>query len=423
MEFLSIGEKLRKLRQQLDLEQDSLTEIGVSRNYISMIEHNKRELTENRAEQLTTLLRNIANEKGISLDVSDDYLMLTQSEEAEKYCLLALDSVNDIDEANSIYSIIKDYKLDNAKPKYYLKMADLFFQQKDYSSAFTYYLDSLESYKSIGNYDKIPYIYNRLGRCRSLKLDHNESLYYLIKAYEAALEHNVHDIRKIILHNMARAYIDLNNADVALNYIERYLELCTPTETFEDYIRGTILKAACYKRQQNYEAAINVYTSCVELFNDKYNSYLGYIYNNLGDIYSSQNLPDKALEYYDKAQQVIEKSEIERISHSLTLKAELYIKLGDYNEALLQIVQAIAYSKSFKDYEYLYKGYLLLEKIYTHTNNLEKLKQVYMDMLSILENANDRNEMMKIHAKLSIISIKENKLETSLDHLNYIAEI
>ena len=103
MIFLTVGEKLRKLRHELNIEQDALTQIGVSRNFISMIENNKRELTTARAIQLTELLRSIAKDKGIDLDISNEYLLSEPSKEAEKHCNLALENLKSLSDANDIY--------------------------------------------------------------------------------------------------------------------------------------------------------------------------------------------------------------------------------------------------------------------------------------------------------------------------------
>lgn len=423
MKFLTTGEKLRKLRHQLNIEQDALTQIGVSRNFISMLENNKRDLTESRAIQITELLIKIAKEKNINLNIADDYLLITPLQEAESYCCVALDNLKKLDEASSIYQIIKTYNLDFVRPRYYLTIADMLFNEKNYTEAFVNYLDSLDSYKNINEYTKIPYIYNRLGRCRSLKLDYQEALFYFIKSYESSLLYNDEKIKKIVLYNIAWCNINMSNIESALHFIDRYLELCNQNETFNDYIRGIILKADCYVKKQDFEFATKLYIDSIKLFTDEYNPFLGYIYNNLGEINMKTKSTALALEYFDKAQLIIEKSDIERISHTLIYKAELFIQNNDYSEALLQTVQAIAYAKSFKDDEYLYRGYTLLESIYEHYNNTEKLQQAYKDMLSLLEGTSDKDSKMKIHAKLSIISMKDNKLDICLNHLKNIVNM
>ncbi|WP_017414116.1 helix-turn-helix transcriptional regulator [Clostridium tunisiense] len=423
MKFLTTGEKLRNLRHQLNIEQDALTQIGVSRNFISMLENNKRELTESRAMQITELLRKIAEEKDMDFNIADDYLFITPCEEAERYCCTALDNLKSLAEASAIYEVINTYNLNSIRPRYYLAIADMLFEEKNYSKAFINYLDSLHSYMDIKEHIKMPYIYNRLGRCRSLNLDYMEALFYFIKSYEASLLYGDEKTKKVVLYNIAWCNININNIDSALHYINRYLELCNKNETFDDYIRGTILKADYYVRIQEFELAEKIYNKSIKLFADEYNPLLGYIYNNLGDIYVKINSTSLALECFDKAQSIIEKADIARLSHTLIHKANLFISTNDYSEALLQTVQAIAYAKSFKDTEYLYKGYVLLETIYEHFNNNEKLKQVYKDMLNLLDDTSDANAKMKIHAKLSIISIKDNKLDTCLTYLKNIVNM
>ncbi len=423
MKFLTAGEKLRKLRHQLNIEQDVLTQIGVSRNFISMIENNKRKLTESRAIQITQLLKNIALDKNIIVHIPDDYLIVEPSEEAKRYCLTTLDNIRTSDEANKINEVIKKYKLDIIKPKYYITLADKSFDEKDYTQAFIYYLDALDSYKNINDFTKTPYIYNRLGRCRSSKLDFQEALFYFAKSYESSLHYSDEKTKKIVLYNMAWCSIKTNNLDAAFNFINRYLELCNPKENLEDYIRGSVLKADYYVSKQELTLATNLYADCIKLFEDDSSPFLGYIYNNLGDVSMKLGLNALALDYLDKAKYIREQSDKERVSYTLLQKAKLYINQNNYEEALLQAIEAIDYAKSFKDKECQYKCYSLLETIYKHFNNGEKLKQIYTEMLALLDGVNARDTIIKTHAKLSIIDLQHNNIDSCLIHLENIVDM
>jgi transcriptional regulator with XRE-family HTH domain len=423
MEFLTAGEKLRKLRQQLDIDQDTLTKIGVSRNFISMLENNKRVLPHNRAIQLAELLRNVAKEKNININISDDYLISTPQEEAMHYCLTALDNLKASDEADTLMEIINKYDLGTVKPRYYLTLADIFFEDKNYTQSFINYLNALDSYKRLNDYIKAPYIYNRLGRCRILKLDYSEGLSYFLKAYESSLYYSDEKIKKISLYNIAWCSYNLNNFDDSLKYINEYLQLCSIENSLDEYMRATILKASCFVKKKDNNSAVSLYCDAVKLFEDLYDPMLGYIYTNLGEISLELGMTKQALDYFEEAQHLREKSDIETVSHTLICKANLYIKINDYTEALLQTLQAIAFAKSFNDTECLLKGYEILEKIYIHLNNYEKLTQVYTDMLTLLNESCDKTLLMSIHAKLAIIDIKNNNIESSLKHLNDIVNI
>lgn len=315
------------------------------------------------------------------------------------------------------------YNLETVKPKYYLILADIFFDAKNYSQAFINYLNALDLYKCINDYLKTPYIYNRLGRCRIIKFDYLEGLSYFIKSYESSIHYNDEKIRKISLYNIAWCNYNLNSIDDSLNFINKYLELCSVENSFDEYIRAIILKASCLVERGDNQAAVALYSDAVKLFKDIYDPLLGYIYTNLGKICTILEMTKQALEYFEKAQHLREKSDMERVSHTLIYKANLFIKMNDYTEATLQAVQAIAFAKSFKDNQYLLKGYEILEKVYTHLNNHEKLKQVYTDMLTILNESNDKTLMVRIHAKLAIIDIENNNISNSLIHLKDIASM
>lgn len=423
MEFLTIGEKLRNLRKQLNLDQDDITKIGISRNYISMIENNKRELNKKRASEITKLLKDIALEKNINVIIDDNYLIRSPKQDAEEYCLNILSSRKNTEEVSCVQEIINKYELDSIQGKFHLILADICFVERDYTKAFIYYLDALDQYKNLKDYNEVPYIYNRLGRCRDLKLDYHEALSYFLKAYEASIIYNKKEIKKIALYNISWANLNLDNLKDALHYINIYLELCNIEETFNDYVRAIILKADCYNKMQQIDNSLQLYLDVIKLFQNPKDSLLGFIYNNLGELNMKRGHFDQSLQYFNKAELLRQEVDISRIPYTLIDKAKLYIHQDEYNKALIEVVQAVAYSKSFKDNESLYKGYLVLETIYIRLKDKEKLKQTYIDMITLFNDNSDKYLVAQIYAKLSILSIEDNNIDRCLNYLKCIINI
>lgn len=75
VEFITVGEKVKRLRKQLGMTQDDLQSENVTRGLISMIETGKREVTYSTAIKMVKKFNRRASELGFAMNVDADYLM------------------------------------------------------------------------------------------------------------------------------------------------------------------------------------------------------------------------------------------------------------------------------------------------------------------------------------------------------------
>jgi len=86
MKFLTTGEKVKKLREQLNLTQEDLIAENVTRGLISMIETERRDISYKTAIRLAEKFNGKAEELNIILNIDEGYLMRSPSEDSEIYC-------------------------------------------------------------------------------------------------------------------------------------------------------------------------------------------------------------------------------------------------------------------------------------------------------------------------------------------------
>lgn len=425
MEFLTPGEKVKKIRKMLKIKQRELQDENITRGFISMIESNRSRMSIDTAKKIAKKFNERAKELGINLNINEEYLLLTAKQEAEKYCLeklnnnIKLEHIKDIDE---IIEISEKYGLTEMKIKAYIKRADLEFENHIYKKAFLDYHEALDILVNIGNTSLQAFLYNKLGRCKINEGDYIEALTYFNKALYYSLQTNDLKTKKNAIYNIALCYKKLNKFDAAFEYIDEYLSLIDKNEEFTHYVYINILKANCYKDKKEYEKAINLYQDLIKEVNDADITLVGYIYSNLAEIYLEQSNFDKSLECFNIAEKIRRDNDMTNLHHTLIDKANVYIKNENYNEALKLLEEGINLSYRNNDIEYILRGNYMLTDIYKHLDDNKNLNNTYMKIIDVLENVNNEREIIKIFANLSLMNLEQGNAKECKDYLNKIIE-
>ncbi|KAA5806033.1 helix-turn-helix domain-containing protein [Thermoanaerobacterium thermosaccharolyticum] len=425
MEFLTPGEKVKKIRKMLKIKQRELQDENITRGFISMIESNRSRMSIDTAKKIAKKFNERAKELGINLNINGEYLLLTPNQEAEKYCFEKLNNnieLEHIKDINEIIEISEKYELTEIKIKAYIKRADLEFENHIYKKAFLDYHEALDILVNIGNTSLQAFLYNKLGRCKINEGDYIEALTYFNKALYYSLQINDLKTKKNAIYNIALCYKKLNKFDAAFEYIDEYLSLIDKNEEFTHYVYINILKANCYKDKKEYEKAINLYQDLIKEVNDADITLVGYIYSNLAEIYLEQSNFDKSLECFNIAEKIRRDNDMTNLHHTLIDKANVYIKNENYNEALKLLEEGINLSYRNNDIEYILRGNYMLTDIYKHLDDNKNLNNTYMKIIDVLENVNNEREIIKIFANLSLMNLEQGNAKECKDYLNKIIE-
>lgn len=426
MGFVSPGDKLRELRQRLNINQKQLEIAGVSRNFISMYECNKRNLNKDTANKIIKVLKEVAVSKGINIDNDVEYLFINPECAALNYCKNKIDnfesdlSMYEIDE---IISISQTYNFSDMLYKGLIAKGNLLYVNRDYSNSFFNYQDALTIVIRDGDISELSKVYNKLGKCKLSLLNYEEALICFEKAYQYSIMCDDFICKKNSLFNLSLAYKNLNRFDEAIDRISRYIELIDINKSEEEYINAVILKANCYVAKTEYKEAIKLYEDIEEMDLTKSDGVLGYIYNNLGCIYLNLENKNKSLQYFNKAQEIREQSYEPKLSRTLLDKSELYIKSNSYEKAINLIITGIKIAEKYKDNACIIKGYTLLEKIYSEKNDFNNLENTYMKLLNSYELIEDKTQTIKVLNKLSLLNINIGNIENAKSFIEYAIKL
>lgn len=417
MDFLTPGQKIKKIRKELKMKQEDLASDTITRPFISMIEAGKRGLSHDTAEIIAEKFNTRAHSLNVELSIDADFILRTPSQDAELYCLEHLKVNNSLSSIMEVINISTKFELEPVKAKAYLNLGDFYFNNHDYTEAFSNYNIALDLYKNTSERELEPYLYKQLGVCKYKLLQLTDSLLYLERSYYYSRIYENTEMQRFLTYNMAVCYKKLNKIETALYYVGMYLSMCDKNKEFNVYAYANILKASCYEIQNNIDKALNIYINLVSEFTETQNPILGIIYNNLGSIYLKKDDYMKSLEYFNMAQKIRMDNDLPNLSHTIIEKSEVYIKQSFYNEAIMLIELGIETAYKYNDMEYLLKGKQLLVQIYTKLNDYEKLESTYLSMLDLLKDTNDYNKILEVHNALCIMYLDKNNIIKAKDYL------
>ena len=415
MEFLTTGEKIKNLRKILGIRQEELTSIGVSRNFISMVENDKRKLSLKTAQLLIKIFKSKSNEVEIDLDIDEKYLLKSPDDEAREYCIKKINDVLSIEEIDNLIDVSIRYNLLDILSTLYVHKGNIIYSNNGYGEAFTNYYNALDIYNSINSLKDKAFIYNKLGKCRLQMLEYFESLSFFTKAHKLSLIGNHKLIEKNALYNMALVYKRLNKIDDALRYINEYIDMCDYNADFFDIIDAKTLEANCYFIKGQYNVSIQSYKEILNKEDKLKYSLVGNVYNNLGLAYLEVNDLENSLLYFNKSQKLRKLNDKSNVHRTLIDKSNVFIRNRLINEATNLLRKGFDMSVIYNDLEYILLSFNMLESIYIDLSDNERVTSLYEEMLQIVSGEKNTKPSLliytKISNKLALIDIENNDIE------------
>ncbi|HAK42927.1 MAG TPA: hypothetical protein DCM59_09855, partial [Clostridium sp.] len=172
MEILSSGQKIRKIRKELKINQKEITAGKIARELISMIENDKSTLTPAVAQIITDNINKICKEKNIDFSLSAEYLLEDVDVQTDKIASKYIDFLS-INEDNISKDFSKDieeielflikYDVPKKKMIIYEKIGDIFKKQRKYNKSYIYYIKAFENHNGLFNDIRLFSILQKLG--------------------------------------------------------------------------------------------------------------------------------------------------------------------------------------------------------------------------------------------------------------------
>jgi len=423
MVILSTGQKIKKLRKEMGLTQDKLTNNELTRSLISMIENDRRNLSWSTAEIIAEALNKYY--RVVGTEISPEYLLESEAQQVKRNMREEIDKlqidikIGTVEEKTlevsfcNLISIAKKWEVENELMELYLLRANFFVENHKYNKGLKDYFNVMEYYIGSKDYNKMAQVYNLIGKCYFNQGMMDHGLIYYQKAYETLEEHvpNLNETKLETLFYMSSSYYECKNYEVAFDYIDQFKELLEVHKINnimekELYPQVILMEANIYRDLKKFSKAETMYTDLVEMEGIS-SSMLLKIYENCAALYREWGNLDKSFQYINIACQLIESHAGLQASHLLpnillSQSKGLY-KLRKNHEAIKYLKLGLALAKQVYKKETIVDIYFILVQIYIsikdHTNALEHLREV--EELVLKENIHSKvNDLYSFYAEI-----------------------
>jgi len=349
MEILSPGQKIRKIRKELKINQKEITGGEITRELISMIENDKSTLTPTVAQIITDNINRICKEKNMDFSLDAEYLLEDINSQTDKIASKYIDflSINEDniskDFSNDIEEIelfLIKYDVPKKKMVIYEKIGDIFKKQNEFNKSYIYYIKAFENHNRLFNDTRLFNLLYKLG-----------SICIYIGKYKEALDFNnlalmynnsiAEDLKYKVLVNNVLAYMHNSEHDKALLEIE-HVENTFRTLTKEDIFELNVLKANCLRYKKFYSDVLKINESMLSNLDDQDTEKIILITANILDVYTVLKDTKNVKIYIDKLIYLLnDYSEIKESYHS----SNTYNQLGSSANLINNIELSIEYYK------------------------------------------------------------------------------
>ncbi|MFW2491455.1 helix-turn-helix transcriptional regulator [Clostridium chromiireducens] len=388
MEILSLGEKIKRRRKQLNMTLKDLARDRITPGQISLVESG-------RSNPSVDLLEYLAE----ALNTTVEYLMESEESQAEKIslyyeqvgesCIFQGDYEKGqryID--NALYYCDK-YNLEYRKAMIYFITAKSYMYKKDFPMAQKFFLSANVIFVKNTNHEQIIKTFLNLANIAlELKAYHSSSS-YLKQAEKVYLDNKIVDefLMGEIHYNMARTYYDIEELDLALQYSYSAKKRFEQIYNDEDYAKNLFSLAEDFNKKGDLLNAIKYSKKTLEVYKKiQYNRSIVNIEHNLGKLFYELGDLDESLKHYEISKNVSVQNRVGCLNDILLDICKNYLKLKN-TEQCGKILKNIENSIGENDIDRRIECKLIKYTMFNIDDKLEQAESVLIDTYVLAKNS------------------------------------
>ena len=387
MEILSLGEKIKRRRKELNMTLKDLAKDRITPGQISLVESG-------RSNPSVDLLEYLA----MTLNTTVEYLMESEESQAEKIsiyyeqvgesCILQEDYEKGQRYIDNALYYSEKYNLEYRKAKIFFITAESYMYKRDFPMAQKFFLSSNVIFVKNNNYEEIIKTFLNLANIAlELKAYHSANS-YLKQAEKVYTDNEVADDFLIgeIHYNMARTYFDTEELELALKYAYLAKKRFEQIYNDKEYAKNLFCLAEEFNRKGDLSNALKYSKKTLEVYRKiEYNKDIASIEHNLGRLFYELDDLDESFKHYEISRNVSYQNHVGYVNDTLLDICRNYLKLKN-TEQCEKILNDVYSSIEETDIDRKIQCELIRHTIYAIDQKLEEAEEVLIDTYKLAKN-------------------------------------
>lgn len=400
MEILSLGEKIKRKRKELNMTLKDLAGDRITPGQISLVESGKSNPSMDLLEYLAS-----------ALNTSVEYLMESEETQAEKICVyyenIAESHIlsNDLNQTEqniekALYYAEK-YNLEYRKARNLFLRGKIYIKKDEMALAQQFFLSANVLFIKNNCYEEIIQTFINLGSITLGLKAYHSSCSYFQQAEKVFIDNDIGNdfLLGEIYYYIAYTYFKLENIDKAIKYSFLSQEKFRQIDNKKEYAKSLLLLSEEYSSKGDIDNAIRYSKKTLNVLrevNDYY--YISQIENNLGKLFYEFDNIEQSFIHFNKAKEIRIKNGDEKIVDTLVNICENFIKLKQVEKAK-EVLAEIMNEVEKGNNRALIKYYLLKYRVDMQEDNKFEAENTLRMALNFAKNM----EYMKEAAEIAIM--------------------
>lgn len=411
-------EKLIFIRTFLKARQKDLARNDITREFISMVESGKRNMSRDVAIDIMRNAIEFAKEKEIELNYDEEFIARNNEEDLCVLCESLPNNEESFEKCDYISALGKEKNMQWPEVYATKKKGNIYVVNQEYDKAERVYRKCLNLIDRIGSNALKQEIYNNLGLIKDRCLQYYDAVVYYQEALNYCYINNEFTIKDKINYNIGLTYYNMEDYEKSLDTLQRLLD--DEVEKSSYYYKSKMIQGVIFYKLKKTTIAIDIFYN---LLNDKDldSDLIFRIYNNIALCYIDEKKYIEAEKFLDKA---IERADEERrFKHEvLGDKGSLYFELERYEEAKDFLNKSVEISEEIGNYKYQLEGLKLLYKIYFEEKDESEQEKILIRILNVANDTGSKDEIIWSMKRLIDLAVKQKDLNKVKIFNDYIKD-
>ena len=400
MEILTLGEKIKRRRKELQMTLKDLAGDRITPGQISLVESG-------RSNPSMDLLEYLAN----TLQTSIEYLMESEETQAEKICvyyeqmaetyILNQDYISAEKYIENALYYTEKYDLEYRKAKNLFLRANIYKAKNELVLAQQLYLSANVIFIKQNNFVQVINTFLNLGKITlSLKAYHS-AISYLKQAEKVYLDNNIGNDSLLgeIYYEMAESYFKIDNIKKAIDYTFLAKQKFEQVQHREEYGKALLLLSQEYNKKGDLINAIKYSKKTLEVYKElEEEKNISAIENNLGKLFFEFDNIEEAFRHYNVAKEIRMRNNDINVIETLINICEGYIKIKEINKCE-RVLDEIKTLIDGTNVEQIIEQNLLWYRVYTIKEMADESEVILLETFNLAK----VNGLDKKAAELAIL--------------------